>query len=412
MDTGFLPSLPFLMSYPLLFGVLLVTGMLGGEIAHSARLPRIIGYVIVGFVAAPIAEAAHLRPLIEEARIFVDLALGLVLFDLGRRVDLQWMARDRSLAASGLFESGLAFGATFFVLEAFDFPPLKAALAAAIAMATSPAVVLLVAQDTRAEGQVTERALNLVAMNSLVASILVTMLFAAVHYQRRIGLETAILHPLYLFVGSVALGAAMAALTRVVARRLEKTKDLHFTLIAGMVVAAVGVATSFKLSVILSLLAFGLFARNAERAHDLLAVDLGRASRLLYIVLFVITGASLPLDALASAGWVAVAFVGARALAKLAGIAIVAPFGGLHVRQVIGLGAALVPMSSLALLLEHDISANFPGFGPEFSAVVLGGVIIVEILGPLAVQWGFWISGETEPAAQAQAARVPAEKAT
>jgi Kef-type K+ transport system membrane component KefB len=412
MDMSFLPSLPFTLSYPLLFGVLVVAGMLGGELAHAARLPRIIGYVLVGFVAAPLAEAVQLRPLLDEARIFVDLALGLVLFDLGRRVDLRWMGRDRSLAAAGLLESGLAFGAVFFTLEAFDFPPLQAAVAAAIAMATSPAVVLLVAQDTRAEGQVTERALNLVAMNSLVASILVTMLFAAVHYQSSFALEAAILHPLYLFLGSVTLGAAMSTLTRAIARRLEKTNDLHFTLIAGMVVAAVGVATLFKLSVILSLLAFGLFARNAERSHDLLSVDLGRASRLLYIVLFVITGASLPAEALAAAGWVAVALVAARAAGKLVGVALVTPFSHLNVRQVAGLAAALMPMSSLALLLQHDISANFPGFGEELSVAVLGGVIIAEILGPLLVQWGFWISGETAPEPAVQAPRAATERAT
>jgi hypothetical protein len=43
MNLSFLPTLPFTLSYPLLFGVLLVAGMLGGEIARIARIPRIIG---------------------------------------------------------------------------------------------------------------------------------------------------------------------------------------------------------------------------------------------------------------------------------------------------------------------------------------------------------------------------------
>ena len=408
MNTAFLPSLPLSLSYPLLFGVLLVAGMLGGETARHFRLPRIIGYVLIGFLLAPIVERMKIGPLIDEARIFVDLALGLVLFDLGRRMDLTWMRRDWTLAATGLLESVLTFCAVFFTLLYFDFPSVKAGLAAAIAIATSPAVVLLISQDLRSEGQVTARALNLVALNSLLASIISTILLASAHYEMRLDLETAVLHPLYLFLGSLMLGGVMASLTRVLARSVDKSKDLHFTLIAGMVVAAVGIATLLKLSVILALLAFGLFARNAERAHDLLSVDLGRASRLLYIVLFVITGASLPVAALASAGWLALAFVGARALGKIVGVAAIAPFSGLRLRQVAGLAATLMPMSSLALLLQHDITKLFPQFGQDLAVVVVGGVIVMELIGPLAVQFGFKLAGEAHPEPSRAAAPVQA----
>src|SRR5580765_2686858 len=105
MDMSFLPAFPPQLSYALLFGLLLVTGMLGGEVARRLRLPRVIGYVLVGFAIAPVAAAMSMGPLIDEARIFVDIALGLVLFDLGRRMDLAWMKRDWTLAASGLAES-------------------------------------------------------------------------------------------------------------------------------------------------------------------------------------------------------------------------------------------------------------------------------------------------------------------
>ena len=397
MNPGFLPTLPFQLSYPLLFGVLLVAGMLGGEMARALRLPRILGYIIVGFVLAPLAQAMSLDPLLEEARIFVDLAMGLVLFDLGRRMNLQWMKREWTLAASGLAESVLTFGAVFATLLAFDFPPVKAGLAAAIAIGTSPAVVLLIVQDTRSEGQVTERALNLVALNSLLASILATILLTSVHLQAKMDLESALLHPLYLFLGSLALGAMMASFSRLVARTVEKTKDVHFTLIAGLVVGAVGIAVLLKLSVILSLLAFGLFTRNDPRGHDLLNVNLAPASRLLYIVLFVITGASLPLPALAYGGTVAVAIVAARALGKFVGVMAFAPFSGLKPRQAVGLGCTLMPMSTLALMLQHDVAKHFPAYGQDLTAVFLGAVIVMEIAGPIAVQWGLQWAGETEP---------------
>lgn len=408
MDLRFLPTLPLTLSYPLLFGALLVAGMLGGEVARRLRLPRVIGYVLVGFAIAPVAAAMNLGPLLDEARIFVDIALGLVLFDLGRRLDVSWLKRDWTLSATAVGESALTFGAVFAALVYFGFDPVRAGLAAAIAMATSPAVVLLVAQDARAEGQVTERAFTLVALNSLLASVLVTILLSTVHYEVRLDLDTAVLHPLYLFAGSLALGGAMASLARALARRLDRSPELHFTLVAGLVVAAVGLAQTAKVSVILALLAFGMFSRGVEHRHDLMAVDLGRASRLFYVVLFVITGASLPLSAFESAGWAAAAFVAARAAAKFAGVLLFAPLGGVRVRQALALGATLLPMSSLALLLQHDVVRLYPEFGQSLAAVLLASVVVMEIAGPLAVQWGLRFAGETPPETGAAAARPAA----
>ena len=169
----------------------------------------------------------------------------------------------------------------------------------------------------------------------------------------------------------------------------------------GLVVGAVGIAQTLKLSVILALLAFGLFARNDERRHDLLNVDLGRGSRLFYIVLFVITGASLPVTAFETAGWAALAFVAARAAGKFIGVLALAPVGGLRMRQAVALGAVLMPMSTLALLMQHEIARLYPTFGMQLAAVVLGGVIVMEILGPVAVQWGLKFAREARPESEA-----------
>jgi Kef-type K+ transport system membrane component KefB len=390
------------LSYPLLFGVLLVAGMLGGELVRLLRLPRIVGYVLVGMFMAPFLEAAGLGSLIDDARIFVDLAIGLVLFDLGRRMDLKWMRRDWTLAVTGLAQSAVTFAAVFYTLLAFEYRPVMAGIAAAVAMTTSPAVLLLMVHDTHAEGQVTERALNIAALNGLLASVIVTILTGPAQLEMRMGVETAILHPLYLVLGSMVVGAVMSWLARSIASALERDREVHFSLIAGLVIAAVGVAALFKLPVILALLAFGVFSRNDERGYELLNVNLAPVGRLFYTVLFVITGASLPLPMLAAGGVAALAYVGARTLGTFAGVLLVAPLGGLRVRQTVGLGLALMPMSSLALLLQHDIARVYPGFGRELGAVVLGAILMMEILGPLCVQAGLKLAGETMPETEAR----------
>jgi Kef-type K+ transport system membrane component KefB len=397
MGASFLPSLPLELSYPLLFGVLLVAGMMGGELARLLRLPRILGYVVVGFVLAPLGAAMGMKALIDEARIFVDLALGLVLFELGRRMDLRWMKRDLSLLATGVVESVLTFGAVFAALLLFDVDAVKAGLAAAMAMTTAPTVLLFMAHELSAEGQVTERAINLAALNGLLASIVATLMLGSAHFHRNLDIERAVFMPLYLVVGSLLLGAAMAGFARVVARAVERSPDVHFTLILGLVAAAVGLASLLRVPVILALLAFGLFARNTERGYDLLAVSLAPVGRLLYIVLFVITGASLPLGNLREAGLVAVAFFCARTAGKFLGVFAVAPLGGLSFRQAAGLGLALMPMSTLALLMYTDVARFYPAFGEELGVTFITVLILMEIVGPVAVQTGLRIAGESLP---------------
>ena len=74
-----------------------------------------------------------------------------------------------------------------------------------------------------------------------------------------------------------------------------------------------------------------------------------------------------------------------------------APFGGLRLKQAVGLALARTPMSTLALLMVHDVGTLFPSFAHELGPMFLAGLLAMEIIGPFAVQAGFTIAGETVP---------------
>ncbi|MEJ0001314.1 MAG: hypothetical protein WDO13_20440 [Verrucomicrobiota bacterium] len=63
-------------------------------------------------------------PLFAGARVVVDLALGLIVFELGHRFDLDWLGRNRWLAVAAVGES---FGALHGDLFRADVPGLHAA---------------------------------------------------------------------------------------------------------------------------------------------------------------------------------------------------------------------------------------------------------------------------------------------
>jgi Kef-type K+ transport system membrane component KefB len=392
---SFLPQYPFVTNPLLLFGLLLLAGYAGGELMQRVLgVPRIVGYALIGLVlGASGAEVLDARR-VNEAWIVVDIALGLILFELGRRLDLAWLKRDRWLAATGVLESALAFVFVYIALVVFGVEPLVAAMAASIGMATSPAVVMVVAQELRAEGQVTERALNLVAMNSVIAFVTATMLLSWIHHEYRAGMIMVLLHPVYLLAGSLLLGCGAALAALLLGRWLGKNERSQYVLALGLVVVVVGAARMLEVPAVLAVLAFGVLSKNLDARHDLMPFDVGRLGQLFVVVLFVVTSATLKVGELVSGGALAAAFVLARFAGKSLGVLVLTYLSGVR-RGVAGLLClVLTPMSALAIAMVRGAGELYPEFGARLAAIVLPAVLILELVGPVAVQFALRRAGE------------------
>jgi len=394
----FLPAWPPAFGELALFGALLIAGVLGGELAHRfAALPRITGYALVGVVAGPHVLGLVQGPLAAGARVFVDLALGLIVFELGHRFDLEWLRRNRWLALAALGESGGAFLAIYGGLRYFDYAPLLAAAAAAVGTATSPAVVMLVSHELRASGQITERMLLFTAVNCVFAYLALTLLLPLLHLEHALGWRSAILHPLYLLAGAALLGLAGSLLLLGLARWLGKREDRQFILLVALVVLVVGCARALNLPVVVALLALGMLARNLDDDHVLLPLRFGHAGQLLFVVLFVLTGASLDFGNLDTVGAVTAVFIVVRFLGKAVAILALGRLSGLRAGGAGLLSLSLLPMSGLAVVMVHDTAFLYPRFGAELAAVVLSAVAVLEIAGPLATQFALKHAGEAHP---------------
>jgi Kef-type K+ transport system membrane component KefB len=394
-NLGFLPQFPLPADPLTLFGVLLLAGALGGELTRRVlNLPRITGYVLIGLTLGASGLNVLDAKMLGYARVFLDVGLGLVLFELGRRLDIAWLGRDRWLLVMALTESLLSFGCMFGALLWFGIAPLFAAVAAAIGVSSSPAIVLLVAREQRAEGQVTERALNLVAINSVVAFILVAMLLSWIHHEYHAGWFTVLLHPAYLLVGSVFLGFLASTLALMLARWSGKQAELHVALLLALIVLLVGIAEACKFSVLIALLTFGVLVKNLDRGHALMPVDIGRFGQVFFVVLFVTTGAVLQITDLIAGGTVAAVYIAARFVGKSLGVLCFAHLSGIRAGSGGLLSIALLPMSGIALAMTHSAGSLYPAFGAKLATIVLAAALVLELVGPLAVQFALRRAGE------------------
>lgn len=399
MSFDFLPQFPPLLSQPALFGALLLIGLLAGEaVRRYVALPRITGYVIAGAALGPQGTGLLSNDALFDLRLLVDLSIGLIVFELGFRLDFDWLKRNRWLFVTAVAESLFCFWAVYAAMRYFDFRPLLAAMAAAIGTATSPAVVMLVAHDLRAEGQITERMLLFTAVNCAFAYVALTLLLPFLHLEHAVGWRRATLHPLYLLCGSWLAGVLACAVMLRLAAWLGKREERQFVLLIAMVVVTVGAAHALRLSVVLALLTLGMLARNLDRDHALLAPRFGHGGQLFFVILFVLAGASLEFSASGAAAAAIVAtYIAVRFLAKGFALLLFGRPSGIRPGGAGLLAVALVPMSGLAVVMVRDTTSLYPSFGKELAAVVLSAAAVLELIGPLATQFALRRAGEAHP---------------
>jgi NhaP-type Na+/H+ or K+/H+ antiporter len=398
MEAGFLPdALAF--SRLMLLGILLLAALIAGEaVRRYAKCPRITGYVIVGALLGPEGFGFIDGDALFEMRLLVDLAIGLVVYDLGRRLDAGWLRRNKWLVTGALAESAFCFCAIYAALAMFGFSSLLSAIAAAIGTATSPAVVILVSADLRSEGQITERLILFTAVNTVIAYLLLALLFPFLHLEHHGDLANAILHPIYVFAGAAAAGAVSSWVLLRLARWVGKREDRQFVLQIAVVIITIGVAHSLKLSVPVALVTLGLLSRNFDARHAVIAVPYGHGGQIFFLILFVLTGASLEFHAFGVAAMGAVgAYILARFLGKAGAVLLFGKASGIPRGGAGLLAIALLPLSGQAVVMVRDTVFLYPSFGKELGAVVLSAVVVLELIGPLATEFALRRAGEARP---------------
>ncbi len=377
----------------MLVAILLLAGYGCGEVVRRLGLPRLTGYIVLGLVIGDsgigwldASSRASLRP-------FVDVGLALLLLELGQRLDLRWMRLERWLWTMAIGEIGLTWLLAFSALKVFAFPHVEAAFVAAAVVSTSPAVLMYMAREEGADGQVSNRVLALSALNSLAAFVLATLLLPALRFEHEGGgladIARMSMHPAWRLAGSVLLGGLVFVLYRFCARWYGKDPRAQFVLAIGMVAITVGVADGLDLSVLCAMLTIGALIKNADPARRIRHIEFGFASEVLSVILFIVAGASAHFSGSPAILAPAALLVVARFVAKALPIIAIAPLTPLGLPRAGLAGLALMPMSGFTALVPIDPDDASLDADGRMLAVFLTAVALLEVAGPLLVQLAF-----------------------
>lgn len=392
---SFFPDLPGSLNVLTALGLVLIAGVFGARLVkHVMPVPAITGYVLTGLLIGPVGLNLISVGTLNELQLIVELALGLFVFELGRRLDYRWLLKERWLLITGMAISLGVFVALFIALLALGLDTLTAALAAAIGTASSPAVTLNVVQEVKAEGQVSARMLNIVAINNALAFLLFIMCLSVLHWQYGASWSIALLHPLYLIVGSIVFGLLAGRLLVFASRHLGAESHGQRIVVFALVAATVGIADMFKFPALISLLVFAVSSRYRDGKQVIVESEFSQINSLLYVILFVFAGTQLQLEQLGQFWLVGLAYIAVRLVVMTGLGALLAPWNGLQARQGALLGLGLLPMSGVAILTAQYVSGIHPEFGAQLSALVLSVVLVLEIIGPISTHYALLASGE------------------
>jgi len=394
-DLSFLPSWPPDTAGLPWFALILLSAVLVGEAVNRwLRLPRALGWVACGLAAGPSLLDLVDATAFAESRHLLDIAVGLVLFELGQRVDYGWLRRNPWLLGSSILEAGFSFAAVYGVLWLLRVPPLVAATAAAIALASSPSVALALTRELRAQGQVTERVLLFTALNCIYAFVATSTLVAWLNAEYRGGWIEGVTHPVWLIFGSLVAALVFAAVTLRLLRLLGPRPDAQYICVVALVVTAVAAAQTLRLSLPLLLLAYGTLARGLDRDRRFVSLEFGRLGSIALILMFALTAASLDLRLVPAGLLAGVALLAARWLGKTCGMFAVGRASGLSLRKASLVSLGLMPMSGLALLLVYDTALRYPQLGAQLTTIMVCAIAVLELLGPLTTHFALTRAGE------------------
>jgi Kef-type K+ transport system membrane component KefB len=392
----FLPAWPPTVTPLAWVAVLLLSAIVVGEATRRwLHVSRVVGYLLVGAVLGPHAAGVMDVDTLAKLRIFSDIAVGLLLFELGQRVDLGWLRRNPWLFVTSVLEALLTFVAVFAVMRLFDVRAVTAAAAGVLAIATSPAVVITLVKDLRAQGQVTERVVLFTALNTTYAVVGLALIFGWLHFESARA-SIMIVHPLYLIIGSLVLAAVLAAAMILLLRVFGRRPAFQLSITVSFVLLTVAAASALELPVPLTLLLAGMLGRIFDRERNFVSLRFGQTAMLFVVLLFTLAGAGLDFHGWLAALPMALGFIAARYLGKLVPIILLARPSSLTARKASLVQLGLSPMSGLALLMLADLAHQAPVLAQEIAASIYLAVAILAFAGPLALQFALARAGETE----------------
>ena len=380
----------------LVIGIAMMAGLAVSRGARMIKLPNVTAFLVAGLIIGPCVAGLISREQLQSMNVISEAALGFIAYAIGGEFKLTYLKKIGKAPLTITVFQGLA---TAFCVDAgliaLGFEAPVSLLLGAIALATAPAATLMVVRQYRADGPVTRMLLPVVAMDdalglmvfSVSASVAEGLLGGEMTFQ------SMVLSPLIEIVGSLALGSFLG-LALGFCSRFFASRGNKLALTIALVLAGVGLCDLWGLSSLLVCMMIGAVMVNVSQQHEVLMEQCDRFTPPLFLLFFVLSGAELDLSVLPAVGLMGVSYLLLRSLGKWGGtmLGAVCVKADDNVRKYLGL--TLLPQAGVAIGMSQLVAGRFPALAGSVNTVVLAGVLVFELVGPIITKIALTKAGE------------------
>lgn len=381
----------------LYLAIMIAGGMLCGRLVKFIRLPNVTGYLIAGLLLGPSVFKVIPAESIESFGIISEVALGLIAFSIGNEFKISYFKRvGKAPIVIACLESLFAVLFVLAGLLIYGKDISFSLCLASIAAATAPAATIMVINQYKARGPVSETLLSVVAIDDATALILFsicTTIARMVSNPDAISIKDSVLKPLWEIGGALLVGAALGLLFTVPLRWFKKDGN-RLALTICVVFLAVGLSQLLELSSLLCCMALGAVFTNASSQYKHIAKLTDFLTPPIFILFFVLSGAELDISVVPLVGVIGVIYILLRVAGKIAGASTAAALCKCDKNVRKYLGPALIPQAGVAIGLSLAATQVVPEHGAEIRTVILCGTLIYELVGPAITKFSLKKAGE------------------
>ncbi len=391
----------------LAFGFLLLSALQTGRIFHALRLPHLTGFLLCGAIFGPEVLGLITPAMIQDLALVKKVAVGLIALTAG--CELNFSKLRPKIASIGLISVfGLAFAgaclfAFFFLLSkrisfmqdmTVEQRAFVCLICANVLAALSPAVVMGILSETRAEGPLSDLCLSIVVLADLAIAVGFSFTDSAARAVFPVeGASASVFGALAVHIlGSILAGAFVGLVFALYIRKVAARVGL-FVFAVCFVVAEAGTALHFD-PLLLGLSA-GLFLENVSpvSGHEVIR-HTEVAAMPTFAVFFAVIGAEVHLHAFLLVAPFAVGAAVARAIGIYTGARLGAWIARVPRPLARRVPFGMLPQAGIAIGLANLVRTSFPGWGEAASMLLLGTIVVNEMLGPVLFRMVLVRAGE------------------
>ena len=412
------------MEYLLAIGIAMFAGLFLSRLTSKFNLPDVTSYLVAGVLIGPLCLGLlgvegvgfHSFEFVEEMGLLSDVALGFIAFSIGSEFRISALRRTgRQATVIAIIQALTAtvlVDAALLILHLFlgdKLPVSTCIILGAIATATAPAATLMVVNQYKARGPLTDILMPVVALDDAVGLIVFAVskgVAKAFVSDEGLSVISVLVNPAIEIMASLALGAVLGWVFSLVEKYFNSNSKRLSLAVAFVVLCAALSKLSWHLgelhigfsSLLVCMMCGTIFCNLCDFSEEIMHKT-ERWTGPVYVLFFVISGAELDLAVFADLAVVGigVVYILTRSAGKIFGASASAKLMRCQPSICKYLGITLLPQAGVALGMSVTVAAEFGAIGETVRNIVLFSVLIYELVGPLLTKMALTAAGDIRP---------------